>query len=325
MTLDSAFDALQTTVNADPDHLAEARRRRDLFLDILGGQEDVDGDDSFASGSLARKTNKTPINDVDVVIIYEADDHPEWGQVGPSARDSLDYVGAQINQLMGATNGTECQEVRLARARNHAAKCFLDDPEDPQAFTVDVVPALRQSDESLLIPEALSARWIAADPQDLIRRVASRQAVWNEFVPLVRILKHWIDVADAPLKGLTIEVLALENLNQTSDRRLSLCEFFTAAAATVHRGVDDPAGLCGPVQPDLDLAAAERSLRDASDESWMAVNLEADGFADAALCKWREVLGDELPEPAGGCPKETTEVAAPLIATPRPIRRTPQG
>ena len=32
------------------------------------------------------------------------------------------------------------------------------DPDDPDAFTTDVIPALRQPDGTLLIPEALSSQ-----------------------------------------------------------------------------------------------------------------------------------------------------------------------
>ena len=151
MKVDTAFDSFQTTVNADPDQLAEARSRRDAFIDVLGGEDDVDKDCCFPSGSLARKTQRAPINDVDVVIGYRANAHPDWGQPGNSAAEALDYVRGRINDLMGATNGVESNLVRLATPRNHAVKCFIDDPDDPDAFTVDVVPALRQNDDSLLM------------------------------------------------------------------------------------------------------------------------------------------------------------------------------
>ena len=62
------------------------------------------------------------------------------------------------------------KEVRLARPGNHAVKCFLDDPNDPDAFTVDAMPALRQADGALLVPEKSPKDWIRTDPEDLIQR-----------------------------------------------------------------------------------------------------------------------------------------------------------
>jgi hypothetical protein len=70
-------------------------------------------------------------------------------------------------------------------------ECFIDNPDDPDAFTVDAMPALRRLDGTLLIPEALTDQWVTADPEDLIRRVAKHHADWAYFRPMVRVLKHW--------------------------------------------------------------------------------------------------------------------------------------
>jgi hypothetical protein len=52
--LDEAFDEFQRAVNADKDHVALARERRDIFMDGLAGEDDVD--EVIASGALARRT-----------------------------------------------------------------------------------------------------------------------------------------------------------------------------------------------------------------------------------------------------------------------------
>ncbi len=148
-----AFKTFQDVVNADITHVREARARRDLFKGAFGTEEDVE--EVIASGSLARGTHKDPIHDVDVIVVFDEDEHPEWGSPGSAAADALDHTRERVNTLLGATNGTYDQAVRLARWRNHAVKCFLDDPDDPDAFTVDAMPALRR-DGRLLIPEALS-------------------------------------------------------------------------------------------------------------------------------------------------------------------------
>jgi predicted nucleotidyltransferase len=69
MSIGSGFDSLQTTVNVPPDALSEARRRRDLFRTHLVKESDVS--EVRASGSLARGTHKDPINDVDVVVVFD--------------------------------------------------------------------------------------------------------------------------------------------------------------------------------------------------------------------------------------------------------------
>jgi hypothetical protein len=102
--LDTAFDQHQTAVNADPAAVKEARRRRDLFKQALAPEDDVT--ETFPSGSLARGSQLEPIHDVDFVVVYDPEAHPDWGSPGASAEDALRHVGGQVNRLLGATNGT---------------------------------------------------------------------------------------------------------------------------------------------------------------------------------------------------------------------------
>lgn len=81
MGIDDAFDAFQKTVNEDIDKTRLARERRDLFKTALLSEPDVV--ETFGSGSLSRSTQLKPIHDVDVVIVYDPDEHPEWGNDGP--------------------------------------------------------------------------------------------------------------------------------------------------------------------------------------------------------------------------------------------------
>jgi SMODS domain-containing protein len=185
MGVNDAFTTFQGVVNADIEQVREARGRRDIFKGAFGTERDVY--EVIASGSLARGTQKDPIHDVDVVIVFDGDQHPNWGEPGASAEDALDETRQRVNSLLGATNGTYETAVRLARWRNHAVKCFLDDPEDPDAFTVDAMPALRR-DGHLLIPEATSEKWVQADPEHLIAAVAAKHAAWNKFAGTVRML-----------------------------------------------------------------------------------------------------------------------------------------
>jgi hypothetical protein len=161
--LDASFDELQTNVNADPAVVSEARERRNVFRDALGPEHDVS--EIVFTGSIARGSQIEPIRDVDLVVVYERADHPDWGIPGESAETALEHARDQVVRLLG-TNGTyRADYVRLARPGNHALKCFLDDPEEEDAFTVDVVPALREQDGILLITESDNARWIRSHPE----------------------------------------------------------------------------------------------------------------------------------------------------------------
>jgi hypothetical protein len=317
MKVTEALDEYQATVNAEPDSVREARRRRDLFRDALTDCDDVNG--VKPSGSLARGTQKAPIHDVDLIIEYDASVHPGWGNNGDSAAEALDHTSALVNQTLGAANGTHAREVRLASPRNHAVKCFLDDPDDPDAFTVDAMPALRQSDGTYLVPEKSNTTWIHTNPQYLIDRAADRHTRWNKFAGLVRMLKAWAAVQDVKIKSLVMEILALELLPERPNRPEALKEFFVRAAYKIENGehVVDPAGLCGEVQPDLDYDALERALRTAADKATAAIDAVNHNDHHKAIRLWGEIFGDGFPT------APAPAIVVPVV--PRPVKDSPQG
>ncbi|MFE5710125.1 hypothetical protein ACFQ7J_04745 [Streptomyces sp. NPDC056501] len=329
MGIDESFDEFQKSVNEDVGQTRLARDRRDLFKAALKGEPDVA--EAFGSGSLSRSTQLRPIHDVDIIVVHDASHHPGWGSAGLSAEHALDHTRGQINRLLGKTNGTHGNEVRLALPRNHAVKCFLDDPKDESGFTVDVMPALRQTDGTLLIPEKLTQTWVPADPEHLINLVAKRQRDWEHFRPLVRVLKQWRH--DVPVTGrvksLVMEVLALNCMPSSGNRSNGLRTFFTAAAARVHEGVSDPAGLCGEIQPDLDYIGLHTALTEAAELADRACAAAAAGNTDDALRLWQEILGDSFPAPSKPASPITAAPAlissAPALITPRPIKDAPQG
>lgn len=330
MSVQSGFDDMQREVNVDPDDLKEARKRRDVFRSALGAESDVK--EMIPSGSLARGSHADPIHDVDLIVVYDATQHPDWGVPGASAGDALGDLGGQVNRLLGATNGTYAKMVRLASPRNHAVKCFLGEKGDPDEFTVDAMPALRQPNGTLLIPEAESSDWIYTDPEHLIELVKKRHAEWNQFVKLVRVLKRWNRENGGLMKSLLVEVLALECLQENAHRGRALAGYFTSANVRLGMPVEDPAGLCGPIQPDLDVAVARALLLAAAGTAQKALDAEDRGDEKAAMCHWHELFGDVYSEPEGGCSSilaggaALAGVGAVTTRTgPRRVRDAPQG
>lgn len=311
---------MQRTVNIDPDALAEASRRRDVFRTELVNEPDIV--EVRPSGSLARGTHKDPVNDVDLVAVFDGDAHPDWNEPGESAEAALEHLRAAAMRRLGPS-GTE--DVRLTRLRNHSVKCFLDDPDDPGAFTVDVTPALVRDGSGIYIPEKTNRCWVASDPRFLIDRVAERHAEWNEFARLVRVLKRWNSDHGAHMKSLTIEVLALHHLPVRA-RPNAIAAFFAAAQDAAWDPIVDPAGLCGPIEPDLDCAAASAALATAAGLADRAIEAAANGEKQHAQCLWRKVFGDVFPEPYGGCGGLGSGAGAAPAAVPRrPVVDSPQG
>lgn len=309
MDLDQAFRILQENVNADPAQVEEARRRRKMFERAFATLAEVAR--SRGIGSLARGSQIEPINDVDLLIIFDPTEVPGWGEPGSSAEEALEQTRAWVKELLGSQEALQelfgdeagsLRWVRHTRIQNHAVKCFLDDPDDEDAFTVDVVPALPRPGGGVFIPEVSTAAWIATDPEYLVESVLERHGGFGEgqFVQLIRVLKRWSADNGAILKGLTVEVLALSHLRD-EPRPAALAGFFTAAAAHIFEPIVDPADLCGEIQRDLDRSAAHQLLAGASERAAAALAAAADGDTDHAICIWREILGDVFPEPEGGC------------------------
>jgi hypothetical protein len=113
MDVSGAFEKYQDYVDADPNSVKEANGRALSFKSAFSTLDDVD--DVFTSGSLARKTHKAPIHDVDVVIVYKQADYPGWGRDGTSAKEALDYTREKVNGLLGATHGSHERLMRLHR------------------------------------------------------------------------------------------------------------------------------------------------------------------------------------------------------------------
>jgi hypothetical protein len=328
MSVESGFDALQREVDVPADVLKEARRRRRVFVEAFSKADDVD--DAWGSGSLARSTHKDPLHDVDLVVVFDAAQHIDWNQPGDSAEEALEHTRTLANELLGS-DGSEGVEIRHTLLRNHAVKCFLDDPDQEDAFTVDVTPGLLRAEGGIWIPERETRKWVASDPQYLIDLVAQRQREWSEFRRLVRVLKRWNSDHGKAMKSLVVEVLATTLLREAA-RPEALRSFFAAAAQAVLVPVTDPAGLCGEIQPDMDRYEAKSHLDDAANTAWHAIGAEADGDVDRAMCLWHQLFGDIYPEPDGGCDGVSAAgVGAVLGATVniaptrRRVRDAPQG
>jgi predicted nucleotidyltransferase len=329
----TAFDDYQSFVNADPEHVKEARRRRNVFCNAFMTLKEVR--ETIPSGSLARGTQRDPIHDVDLIVVFDDGEHPDWDDGAGSAEAALLHTRELVTALLGATVGTFAKEVRRVDLRNHVVKCFLDDPDDPDAFAVEVMPALRRR-PTLRVPERVDDRWATVDPEFLIRQVAARHAEWRYFAPMVRVVKAWKDVVGLDMKSLVAEVLALNCLPRPAPgvaltRSEALKRFFTAAGPSVMGGVSDPSGWCGEIQPDLDRHKAYGVLREAADMAARAVEAEQRGDNDTAVCTWRAIFGSEFPTPLGGCPGGGSAAggAGALLTAPtlirRPIKEAPQG
>jgi hypothetical protein len=175
----------------------------------------------------------------------------------------------------------------------------------------------------LLIPEAASHDWVPCNPEYLIKAVANKHAQWSSYAGTVRMLKWWASEQDTKIKSLVMEVLALEFLPTHRTRPVAIKDFFVSALYAIEGGheVLDPAGICGPIQADLDYEALADCLRASRDAAVQAFQAQNNNNTPAAVQHWGKVFGDDFPKPpATGNPHSAV---APVL--PRTVKDTPQG
>lgn len=56
-----------------------------------------------------------------MIIVFDEEEHPDWGMPGSSTSDPFEYTRQRVNALLGTTNGTYVNAVLLARWRSRAS------------------------------------------------------------------------------------------------------------------------------------------------------------------------------------------------------------
>jgi hypothetical protein len=118
-----------------------------------------------------------------------------------------------------------------------------------------------------------------------------------------------------------IEVLALDCLpTNEADRPPAIARFFTDAAEHLryHGSPQDPAGLCGVIQRDLEVERLIDALEEAAQAAALAVSAAARTDYDKAIAHWHNVFGSDFPKGGGAS-------GVPVVVPPRPVKDSPQG
>jgi hypothetical protein len=113
---------------------------------------------------------------------------------------------------------------------------------------------------------------------------------------LIKAVKHWNRASGKPLSGFHIEVMSYSAFrSKPDDPRAGLRDLFQHLANAVQFACPDPAGL-GPAI-DVDLISQKRThardlLQGAAQAAQAAIDAERKGDGNAALARWRSLLGD---------------------------------
>jgi hypothetical protein len=320
VNVDDAFDQLDKIIAPSPRHEAITRKRVAHLTEVLKG---LDQDVEVApSGSWARRTSLGPIHDVDLVVVFPPDRHPDWDGGSGTAESALRQVEQAINAHLSERYGVA--ESWSTELRNHVVRVYLDDrseAEEPTtpAFAVEVMPAIRDG-SALRVPARRDDRWRTVDPEHLVRESALRQREWPHYTAMVRLLKHWArEHPELDISPLAIEVLALKCIPRppvvgTLSRTEALKQFFTAAATEVMKGVRDPAGHLGEIEPEIKRRRFREALLRMAYLAATAAEWERSGHEhgeDIAVHFLRFVLGGKFPRPS----RDWSDVPIQLLST----------
>jgi hypothetical protein len=257
LTLTILDDVLQQIAASD-DSLKEARRRRDLVLDVASRSRGTRR--TYGSGSVAAGLVNDPVDDADGGVVLDRRAHPTLGpdsseQAPPD--DVVEEVRIWIGDTLRDEVGDDYPNLTSNTMKRGVKVLFgapINDDEDPH---VDLAVAVTRKDApGLWIPRIIvgsssKGAWTAADPErhrDLLlagppdlRRLRAR---------VIRLGKAWKHRYTNPgLCSFNVAALGLEIVTEVLSLDEALRRLFEEAGRSLTRQLTaDPAGISPPIK-----------------------------------------------------------------------------
>jgi hypothetical protein len=284
-TVPYSFDVFFEAINLPGDHRTDANARRDLIVAYLEDRFEIL--DAFPSGSIPRYTALKDYSDLDIVVVLHFGKHVE----GRAPSVVLKDVRDELDRYRDTTVRRNGQAVTMH---------FSDWPK------VDVVPAKRFTSDGKAvaygIPDMHLEEWIRSRPRAHSRRMADEASHQGAgFRRMVKMLKEWNRVHDAPLQSLHLEVLALKALDASSyendhDDTWPLLQFFERATPLVREYLWYDEGWADDY---LDLGGRETAVRRFEETSELALRAWSYTYEndedEAAIEIWKQIFGPRYP------------------------------
>lgn len=261
---------------------ARATRARDFLKETFPASYEIPLRTAVLMGSTKRGTAIRPLDDIDVLAIFDNKDNV-YEKYRYNSQAFLYRIRERINA------NTAVQQVG---ARGQAVRLFYTD-----GLHVDIAPVFGYSGGGYGLPSG-SGGWIATDPPKQEAWADERdEALGNQFKRRVRLLKRWNTVHSKRLGSWHLEVMVGKVFtSMSSDHRSGLMKFFEWAGTYLH--VDDPDGRGGDLGIDLTSAQAQAitdSFASNHTRATNAVSAEARGDHREAIRLWGILLGNEFP------------------------------
>lgn len=193
MELGNDFKVYLSSIQPGDDEVAAAKAAHEQVRDELRtDSESKDAhEETFLSGSYARRTAINDINDVDVICILD-----------------IDHTITPPNVLLGWVEGIMSKYYKEVRPQGRSIGAA-----GKGGVWLDVVPAtpVNAADGPLWIPDRQVKQWVQTHPKGQIAAGIERNRTTNGyFVQVVKLLKAWRD--RLPTKSCQLKSYILESL-----------------------------------------------------------------------------------------------------------------
>jgi hypothetical protein len=298
------------TIESDPIGVLLAKWQRDALIGKLEQLPDVA--EVIPSGSLTQGTQIGPVHGIDLIVMFERSEHPDYGSGRESAQAAMEHLQAELLEQLRPWRGAGQGLLGETELRAHVVK-YYGASAGPYAEIVaspppvDVMPAVREGSH-LLIPER-GTGWIDVDPEKFMRRVEQREREWKYFTEVVGMVTAWATHNDLNMKNLAVEVMVLKycprpDLLERLSRGEAVARFFDAAAKANIRSLDDLAGRYGEIDPSMNYPKLRGALTRAAGLSRQAVEAQyawENRFRTSEALThpdvfWQELFGRKYPQ-----------------------------
>lgn len=286
LTTVKAFDAFKDKLLLTETQQTTVKGRRTAtegyIQDAFPSSSDLPLRSTYLMGSAGRDTIIRPLDDVDVLAIFNNKD---------GIFDRL-YRYDSKKFLYRVRDALNSYKVEVVGARGQAVRLFYK-----AAPHVDIAPVFQWAGGGYALPDG-SGGWLTTDPFAHHEWIAQRNKDLNyRLKPMVRMLKRWNNVHSKYLKGFHIEVMTATAFTSLGGDSRKACELFFQWAQS-NLAVSDPAGHGGDLSSYLSYSARIAlisNLESARQRAAKANAAEATGDHEEAIRLWRIIFGSEFP------------------------------
>jgi len=264
--------------------IVKDRRRstKGYLEDAFGTSSSLPLSSTYLMGSAGRDTIIRPVDDVDVLVVFENKDNIFDRLYRHDSQKFLYRVRDALNKY----------QVKVVGARGQAVRLFYK-----QTPHVDIAPVFKWSGGGYALPDG-SGGWLTTDPYVHHEWVAKRnKELGYKLKPMVRMLKRWNNVHSKYLSGFHLEVVVATVFSNIDGDSRDACEKFFRWGQN-QLCVSDPAGHSGDLSSYLTYSTrstVKSNMESARLRAEKANAAEASGNHAEAIRLWRIIFGDEFP------------------------------